>query len=148
VSDRSLDENQVNRELSKAGRTYAKDHPGYVPRVFWWNALRLLGLERPLATTEAAYRFQGIGPGYAKLALVAWYLLAVGAIAGLVLGAARAARWWLWVVPLLLFVSVISISSDVRYRVPIEPFLIWAAAVALTGRRRAQQPLPTQPLPR
>jgi hypothetical protein len=148
VSDPSLDENQVSKQLSKAGRTYAKDHPGYVPRVFWWNGLRLLGLERPLATTEAAYRFQGIGRGYAKLALVAWYLLAAAAIAGLALGAARAGRWWLWVVPLLLFVSVISISSDVRYRVPIEPFLIWPAAVALTGRRRARQPQPTQPLPR
>jgi hypothetical protein len=143
LSDRSLDENQVSKKLSKAGRTYATDHPGYVPRVFWWNGLRLLGLERPLATTEATYQFQGIGRGYAKLALVAWYLVAVAAVAGLALGAGRTVPWWLWVVPLLLFVSVIAISSDVRYRVPIEPFVIWAAAVALTGRRRAQPPRPT-----
>jgi hypothetical protein len=111
--------------------------------VFWWNGRRLLGLARPLPTAEATYQFQGIGRGYAKLALVAWYLLAVAAIAGLVLGAARAVPWWMWIVPLLLFVSVIAISSDVRYRVPIEPFLIWPAAVALTGRRRAQPSQPT-----
>jgi 4-amino-4-deoxy-L-arabinose transferase-like glycosyltransferase len=143
LADPSLDENQVNKKLSKAGRTYAKDHPSYVPRVFWWNGLRLLGLERPLATTEAAYEFQGIGPGYAKLALAAWYLLAVAALAGLVLGAARRVPWWLWAVPLLLFVSVIAISSDVRYRAPIEPFVVWAA-VALTDIRRVRRPRPMQ----
>src|SRR3954453_9308251 len=103
VSDASLDENQVNKKLSKAGRTYARDHPGYVPRVLWWNGLRLLALERPLATTEATYKFQGIGPGYAKLALVAWYLIAIAAIAGVAFGAMRRTPWGLWVVPLLLF---------------------------------------------
>lgn len=148
LADPSLDENQVNKKLSKAGRTYAKDHPGYVPRVLWWNGLRLLGLERPWPTAKATYQFQGIGSGYAKLTLAAWYLLALAALAGLVLGAARAVPWWLWVVPLLLFVSVIAISSDLRYRVPIDPFLILAATVALTGRRRAQPPPPTQSQPR
>ena len=148
LADRSLDENQVNKKLASAGRTYAKDHPGYVPRVFWWNGLRLLGVERPWPTAEATYRFQGIGRGYAKLALAAWYLLALAALAGLALGAVRGVPWWLWVVPLLLFVSVIAISSDLRYRVPIEPFLIWAAAAGLTGRRRAPRPPPTQSQPR
>jgi 4-amino-4-deoxy-L-arabinose transferase-like glycosyltransferase len=148
VADRSLDENQVNKKLSKAGRTYAKDNPGYVPRVFWWNGLRLLALERPLRTAEAAYHFQGIGPGYAKLALVAWYLAAAAAIAGLILGAWRGVPWWLWIVPLLLYASVIAISSDIRYRAPIEPFVLCAAAVAVTGRQRVRQPLPTPPLPR
>lgn len=148
VTDRSLNENEVNKKLSKAGRTYAKDHPGYVPRVLWWNGRRVLGLERPLPTTEATYEFQGIGRGYAKLALAAWYLLVLAALAGLALGAARRTPRWLWVVPLLLFASVIVISSDVRYRVPIEPFAIWLAAAAITGRRRARPPQPTPPPPR
>jgi 4-amino-4-deoxy-L-arabinose transferase-like glycosyltransferase len=148
TTDRSLDENQVNKKLGKAGRTYAKDHPGYVPRVFWWNGLRLLGLKRPLATTEAAYEFQGIGKGYAKLALLAWYLAALAAIAGLVLGALRGGPWWLWAVAPLLFAGVIWISSDVRYRAPIEPFVLLAAAFAITGIRRARRPPPTPAPPR
>jgi hypothetical protein len=148
VSDPSLDENQVNKKLSRAGRTYAKDHPGYVPRVLWWNGLRLLGLERPLPTVEATYAFQGIGKGYAKLALVAWYLAALAAIAGLVLGALRGGPWWLWIVPPLLFAGVIWISSDIRYRAPIEPFVLLAAAVALTGIRRGRPSPPTPPPPR
>jgi 4-amino-4-deoxy-L-arabinose transferase-like glycosyltransferase len=148
LADTKLDENEVSKKLSTAGRDYAKDHPGYVPRVFWWNGLRLLGAERPWPTAKATYQFQGIGSGYARLALAAWYLLALAAVAGLVLGGWRGAPWWFWVVPLLLFVSVIAISSDLRYRVPIEPFLIWAAAAGLTGRRRAPRPPPTQSQPR
>ena len=143
VTDPALDENEMNKKLSKAGRTYAKDHPGYVPRVLWWNGLRLLGLERPLATTESAYQFQGIGKGYAKLALAAWFVVAAAALAGLGLGAARGAPWWVWILPPLLYVSVIWISSDIRYRAPIEPFVVLAAAAAITSRRRALRPQPT-----
>lgn len=146
--DPRLDENEVNRKLGSAARTYAKDHPGYVPRVVWWNGLRLLGLERPIATAEATYQFQGIGHGWAKLALFSWYLIALAAIGGLVLGAARAVPWWLLVVAPLLYLSVIWISSDNRYRAPIEPFAILAAATLVRGRRRVQQPPPTPPPPR
>jgi 4-amino-4-deoxy-L-arabinose transferase-like glycosyltransferase len=142
ITDASLDENEVNKKLGKAGRTYAKDHPSYVPHVLWWNGLRLLGLKRPVKTVEATYAFQGIGKGYAKLALVAWYLAAVAAIAGLVLGAWRRMPWWLLVVPPLLFAGVIWISSDIRYRAPMEPFVLLAAAVAITGIRRGRQPQP------
>ena len=144
VFDPRLDENQVSKKLAKAGRTYAQDHPGYVPRVLWWNGLRLLGLDRPLATSEQTYEFQGIGKGYAKLALAAWYLLALAALAGLALGALRGLPWWLWVVPPLLYLGVIWISSDLRYRAPIEPFVILAAAAALTGTRPGPRRQPTR----
>jgi 4-amino-4-deoxy-L-arabinose transferase-like glycosyltransferase len=148
INDRSLDEDQVNKKLAKAGRTYAKDHPGYVPRVLYWNGRRLLGLARPLAVAKDAYHFQGIGPGYAKLALLSWFVVAVVALAGLFLGALRGTPWWLWIIPPLLYLGVIWISSDIRYRAPIEPFVIWAAAFALTGRRRAQPQPPTPAPPR
>jgi 4-amino-4-deoxy-L-arabinose transferase-like glycosyltransferase len=146
--DPRLGENEVNKKLGTAARRYAKDHPGYVPRVLWWNSLRLLGLARPLPTAEATYQFQGIGRGYAKLALFAWYLLALAGLAGLVLGAARRVPWWLVVVPPLLFLSVVWISSDNRYRAPVEPFVILAAATLVTGRRRAQPLRPTPQPPR
>lgn len=147
LDDRSLDENQVNKRLGKAGRDYAKDHPGYVPRVLWWNSLRVLSLDHGPRTNRAAYSFQGIGSGWANLATVAWYLLALLAIAGLALGAWRGTPAWLWLTPVLLFVSVVWISGDVRYRLPIEPFAVWAAAYALariTDRRRVPQPQPTR----
>ncbi|MEA2483301.1 MAG: hypothetical protein QOC55_1248 [Thermoleophilaceae bacterium] len=147
LSDPSLDENQMSRKLSKAGRDYATDHPGYVPEVFGLNGLRLLGLYTPLRGAKAAYLFQGIGPHYATVALVGWYVLALLAIAGLVRGARRM-PWWMLVTPVLLYVSVIGISGDIRYRAPVELFAVWAAALALTGTRRAQPQQPTTPLPR
>jgi 4-amino-4-deoxy-L-arabinose transferase-like glycosyltransferase len=147
----SDDENDVSKALGKAGRRYAQDHPGYVPRVLWFNSLRLVGLRHGGSGAKFAYYYQGIGANYAKLARWSWYLLALIAIAGLALGAMRGVPWWLWIVPLLTFVSVIWISGDVRYRVPIEPFAIWCAAYALarlTDRSRAQLPQPTPAPPR
>jgi 4-amino-4-deoxy-L-arabinose transferase-like glycosyltransferase len=151
LADMSLDEVQVSRKLGAAGRRYARKHPGYVPRVFWWNGLRLLALSRPLADGKAAYRFQGIGSHYADAAVASFWAVALLALAGILSGAFRRLPKWLWITPLLLYVSVIWISSDIRYRVPIEPFLVWAAAVALVagwerirGRRRARPPQPTR----
>lgn len=146
VSDRSLDENEVSRKLSAAGRDYATDNLGYVAAVFWLNGRRILGLSQPRFYTELAYRFQGIGRDSAKLALYSWYLVALGAIAGILLGGLRRGPWWLWLTPVLLFVSVIGISGDIRYRAPIEWFVVLLAAfavAALTDRRRGPQPPPT-----
>ena len=143
-----LDEAQIEKRLRHAGRTYALDHPGYVADAMLWNSLRMLGLKHAAAEVRNTYAFQGIGPGWAHLARWSWYLIALAAIAGLVLGAARAMPWWLWVMPVVLLVSVVVISADQRYRIPIEPFVIWFAAYALTGRRRAQPPPPTTPQPR
>jgi hypothetical protein len=146
LNDRSLDEREVGKYLGQAGRDYAKEHPGYVPRVLWLNGLRMLGLDDGTRTNRIAYSFQGISAGWANLAVAAWYLVALLAIAGLLLGAWRAAPAWLRLTPVLLYVSVIWISGDVRYRLPIDPFAICAAAYAVarvTDRRRAQQPQPT-----
>jgi 4-amino-4-deoxy-L-arabinose transferase-like glycosyltransferase len=139
----ALDENQVSRKLSHAGRQYARHHPGYIPKVVWWNGLRLFGLKQGGAGAKSAYAFQGIGPGWAKAARFSWYLVALVAIIGVALGAARAARWWFWLMPVALYLSVIWISSDIRYRVPVEPFAIWAAAFALTSRRRVRPRSPS-----
>ena len=154
IADRSLDENELSKKLGKAGRDYAKDHLGYVPRVLWWNGGRILSISHGVRNDRFAYSFQGIGRGFALAATIGWFLVVLLAIAGVVLGALRTGPWWFWVTPLLLFVSVIWISGDVRYRLPIEPFVIWPAAFALAalaerarGRRPAPQSLPTQPQP-
>ena len=105
---------------------------------------------RPIDEDRFAYSFQGIGRLQADAATIAFWLVALLAIAGVVLGALRAAPVWLWLTPLLLYVSVIWISGDIRYRLPIEPFFVWAAAFALVagydrlrGRRPAPPPPPT-----
>jgi 4-amino-4-deoxy-L-arabinose transferase-like glycosyltransferase len=148
VDDRSLDENQVSRKLGRAGRDYARGHPSYVARVFGLNSLRLLGLKRPAFEAKYAYAFQGIADGYAKAARFSWYVVAVLALAGIALGAARRMPWWLWTLPLALLLSVAWVSGDLRYRAPIEPFAVWAAAWAITSTRRALRRSPTLSLRR
>jgi 4-amino-4-deoxy-L-arabinose transferase-like glycosyltransferase len=145
-----LDENQVSRKLGALGRSYGREHPGYVPRVLWWNGLRMLTVSRGADSTRSAYAFQGVGPRWADAALWGFRLLALLALAGVALGAARAMPWWLGATAGLLFVSVIAISGDIRYRLPLEPFFVWAAAPALVagwdalrGRRPGQRPPPT-----
>lgn len=151
IADPSLDENEVSRKLGAFGRRYAQEHPGYVPRVLWWNGLRMLSLTSPLSGAETAYSYQGIGAGFAKAAVFSFWLIALLALAGVVLGALRARPAWLWLTPVLLFLDVIWISGDIRYRLPVEAFLLGPAAYALVaitewvrGRRRVPPPSPTR----
>ena len=152
LADRSLDERELTEKLGTFGREYALDHPGYVPRVFFWNGMRLLQLERPRESVRGTYRNQGIGNKRADVALAAYYALALLALAGAALGGLRGHPPWLWLTAVLLFVTVIGISSDTRYRLPLEPYLAWLAAyalVTLTDRRRGRPQPPTpQPPPR
>ena len=150
TSDPSLDENQMNKRLSTAAKDYAKKHPGYVPRVIGLNGLRLLGLYHAGAGARNAYRFQGIGSNYAKLARLSWYVAALLTIAGLLAGAPKRMPWWLWIMPPLLWLSVVWDSGDIRYRSPIEPFVVWGAAYALarvTDLRDRRPAPPSQPTP-
>jgi 4-amino-4-deoxy-L-arabinose transferase-like glycosyltransferase len=133
LEDRSLDEHEVDQKLAKAGRRYAQDHPGYVPRVFWFNTLRLAAVRHGRSWTRYSYAFQGIGTRSAQLARFGWYLLALAALAAIAFGVLRRELWWLWVVPLLLVLTTVWTSGDVRYRIPIEAFAILAAGALGRG---------------
>ncbi len=68
-------------------------------------------------------------------------LLLVLAAGGALTRAARQAPKWLWLVPVCLWASVF-VTSFIRFRAPIDPFLVMLAALALvdafeqlTGRR-------------
>jgi 4-amino-4-deoxy-L-arabinose transferase-like glycosyltransferase len=142
TTDDSLDENQLSKKLAKSGRTYARKHPGYVFHATWLNGLRLLELKDLRAGTKATYRSQGIGPKYATLAQIGWYLTAIATLAALALGALRRVPWWVAVMPALLYLSVIWDSGDIRYRAPVEPFVVLGAAflVGHVWRRRSERP--------
>jgi hypothetical protein len=113
----------------------------------------MLSLTSPFSDGRAAYSYQGIGPRWADAAVIGFWLVAALALGGLALGAFRRAPAWFWLTPPLLFVSVIWISGDTRYRLPIEPFLVCAAAVAVVAagdalsrrRSRPRRPTPAQP---
>ena len=58
------------------------------------------------------------------------------AAAGVARGALRRAPLAVWLAPVLLVVSVAVTVSAVRYRAPAEPFLVLAAAFALSRSDR------------
>jgi 4-amino-4-deoxy-L-arabinose transferase-like glycosyltransferase len=121
------------RELTRRGLEYAADHPGYVAQVLFFNTRRLLNLEG-----SRWWRRQGwtmsLPRWAADAAAYAFFALALLALAGAFTRAARRAPAWLWLVPILLFASVIFAGSALRYRAPVEPFLALLAALALTAR--------------
>jgi hypothetical protein len=126
------------RELTRRGLNYAADHPGYVAQVLLHNTMRLLNLEGSSWWRRQA-RGMSMPRRAADPAAYAFHVLALLALVGAFTPAARRAPAWFWLVPILLFASVIFAGSALRYRAPVEPFLALLAALALTepGRRRA-----------
>ena len=132
--DPRRDENEVGRALGKAGRRYARDHPGYVPRVLWLNGLRLFSVTHPFRDARFNYGFAGIGATRANIATAAYFLVALLALlAVFVRRRALGGPWWLWASIPLLALSVIWTSGDTRYRLPLEPLLVLLAAAGIAA---------------
>jgi 4-amino-4-deoxy-L-arabinose transferase-like glycosyltransferase len=126
-------EAEREREFRAEALGYAADHPLYVPRVVFWATVRMLNLA-DAELEELSSREAGVGEGFAKLNRYAtWALLAL-ALAGAFTAAARRAPRWLWLFPLLLWLSVAIAIGATRYRTPVDPFLILLAAAAVTSR--------------
>ena len=109
---------------------YMASHPFYVLRVMTRNTLRLAELTEP-----SDWRAAGAGmdmPAAAGVLTSAWiWLVLVLAIAGLALGAARRAPPFLWLTAGLMYLSAAVVISGVRFRMPLEPFVVMLAGVAL-----------------
>lgn len=123
-----LDEAELESRLSSESVSYALDHPGYVAEVAVRNALRMFhlggwGYDRAIAGDRN-------GPELPAAGFVLFYALVVLALAGACLPEARRAPRWLWLTPVL-FASVVLIAGFVRYRAPIDLFIVLLAAIAL-----------------
>ena len=123
---------EESREIHTAVR-YMGDHPGYVAAELGRNTLRLGGFG---GRDWWRYTAATVSLGYkrADLAAYSFFALLALAIGGLV-RRPRAPRW-LWAIPVVLWLSVIPFVGETRFRMPIEPFLVLLAAVALSGRQR------------
>lgn len=103
--------------------------PAYVLKVGYWNMVRMFHLgELDLAVDNL--RDTGIPRVPALLEIVGFYLLAVLALAGLATRRIRRVPRWLWVVPACLLTSVF-VTGFIRFRAPIDPFLVLLAASGL-----------------
>ena len=105
---------------------YARDHPGYVAKVAWWNLRRDFD-----AAGRDWIRFDlGVTatPKLVDVELVSFWAVALLAIGGAFTRAARRAPYWVWLVPASMAATVL-IVGYLRFRAPIDPFLVLLAAL-------------------
>jgi 4-amino-4-deoxy-L-arabinose transferase-like glycosyltransferase len=129
---RSTPEPVLEKELRRASLEFIKAHPAYVLTVAWWTTRRMLdlaGMDWSIHTagTISASR------GWAIAGVICFWVFAVLAIGGAFTAGARAAPWWLWTVPLLMYLSVVFLVVETpRYRTAIDPFIVLLAALCVS----------------
>ena len=136
---RTTNEAVREKRLRTAGEDFIRAHPAYLGTVFYWNTRRMFDLASMTWSRHTASTIS-VGPDWADRAVYCfWIFLALA-----IFGAWRRpqAPWWLWLVPLFMFLSVVFTAAETpRYRAPIDPFIIFLAAIALsaatTARRRS-----------
>ncbi|HTX30876.1 MAG TPA: glycosyltransferase family 39 protein [Solirubrobacteraceae bacterium] len=105
-------------------------HPAYVLKVAYWNAIRMFDVaEIRLARNNLANTDIPLAPALALMNSAP--LLEVLALGGLLIRAARRVPRWFWLVPLSLLTTLF-VSGFIRFRAPIDPFLVMLAALFLT----------------
>lgn len=122
---------EAGARLVGAVADYVREHPGYVLGVAYRNTRTLLhldGFESGRLGVTAGY---GLPTRVADVAILGFYGLAALAIFGALTRRAREAPRFVWLAPILLFLSVVFVRGAIRFRIPIDPFLILLGAVAV-----------------
>lgn len=132
-----LNEAEVERELRSRGLRFAVDHPGHVLGTTWWNSLRMFELASLGRYTDVFHDERGLTGGERDVSKVGAWALALLALAGIAALVARPpgtrGPLFLWLVPLLLFVTTVPINGSPRYRAVIDPYLALLAGLALVA---------------
>jgi 4-amino-4-deoxy-L-arabinose transferase-like glycosyltransferase len=136
----TLTETQLDSKLRSRALHYIAHHPAAPLAAAYHNTRRLLELESSLAWRASTYNI-GITRSAARVGVLGFWIVALLAAFGAFTAAARRAPRWLWVTPLLLYLSVVFVNAETpRFRAPIDPFLIMLAActlMAAVSRARA-----------
>jgi hypothetical protein len=126
--------------------SYARDHPGYVAEAVVRNSLRMLHIGNP-ASERVGAQTLNLTPGQARWARFGFGAAAVLAVAGASTAAARRVPLWFWLSPLPFFAVAAVTAGLLRYRAPLDPFVLIAAAPAVAWlwdhlTRRGSAPAP------
>jgi 4-amino-4-deoxy-L-arabinose transferase-like glycosyltransferase len=135
----TLTEPQVDSKYRSAAFHYIGHHPLSPLVAAYHNTRRLLELEGSVAWRASTYNI-GVPRSTARVGVLGFWVVLVLAAAGAFTAAARRAPRWLWVAPVLLYLSVVFVNAETpRFRAPIDPFLIMLAGCALaTALSRAR----------
>ena len=130
-------EPEVEDELTAMSKAYIREHPTYVAKVALWTTLRtfeLGGLDWSRHTASTI----SVTPRWANAGVICFWIFALLALAGAVTRAARRTPLFVWMIPALLYLSVVFLVVETpRYRTGIDPFIVMLAALALQPALRA-----------
>jgi MYXO-CTERM domain-containing protein len=134
---RRTPEATLERRLRAVSLRFIADHPGYVPKVVYWNTARALDLAG-LTWSRHTYSTVSVAPGWADAGVVMFWVFALLAIAGALTRRARRIPLPVAAIPVLLWLSVVFLVFETpRYRTGIDPFVVLLAALALVAGRDA-----------
>lgn len=140
-----LTEPQLNGKLQNRALTYIAHHPSAVLGALEHNSLRLLELEGSRAWHESAASM-GLSRGTAEVGVICFWALCALALLGLIGPAGLRAPGWLWLVPVVMWLSAALTNGETPgFRTVIDPFLILLAArgiarMAIWMRKRPAMP--------
>jgi 4-amino-4-deoxy-L-arabinose transferase-like glycosyltransferase len=136
-ADRRQNEVQVEARFRSTAVAFAESHPGYVLDVVLWNAARMLELTGPGNTRAVFAGDYNFGPSpEAEIATWSFIAFALAGAGGLLTAQARSITLRWWTAPLILLAGTVPIQGGARFRVPLDPFVILAAALALAALAR------------
>jgi 4-amino-4-deoxy-L-arabinose transferase-like glycosyltransferase len=145
---RRTNEAELDQRLRSYSIDYIKEHPGSVVKTAFWTTRRMLdlgGMDWSIHTASTI----SVGKRVAVLGVICFWIYFLLALVGAFDVRARAAPLWVWVVPLLMYLSVVFLVVETpRYRTAIDPFIVLLAALAVTrayGRLRPSGPVSHSP---
>jgi 4-amino-4-deoxy-L-arabinose transferase-like glycosyltransferase len=128
---RFIPEPEVEDILSQRSKAFIRKHPEYVGKVALWTTLRtfeLGGLDWSRHTASTI----SVTAGWANAGVICFWVFALLALAGAFTKLARRTPLFVWMVPVLLYLSVVFLVVErPRYRTGIDPFIVMLAALAL-----------------
>jgi 4-amino-4-deoxy-L-arabinose transferase-like glycosyltransferase len=128
-----LTELQLSRRLEDQAFDYIGNHPASPLAVLYHNTRRLLELEGSSAWKISAASID-LPIATARIGVLSFWILCLLAVAGAFTTAARRAPRWLWLAPLLLWLSVALVNGETpRFREVLDPFLLVVAACAVAA---------------
>jgi 4-amino-4-deoxy-L-arabinose transferase-like glycosyltransferase len=123
----------MESELRERSMEYIRAHPLYVGEVAFWSTARMLDLAGRDWSRHTAYTV-GIDGGWADAGVLCFWAFAVLALAGCFTARARRTPWYVWAVPVLVYLSVVFLVVETpRYRTGIDPFVVLLAALAVAA---------------
>jgi hypothetical protein len=125
-------EPELDSRLQSQALGYIGDHPAAPLSAGWHNLVRMLELEGAPAWQASAAAI-GLHIDVAHVGVIAFWVVAALALAGVPTRRAREVPRWVWAIPVLLALSVVFINVETpRFREPIEPFVVLLAACTVT----------------